>query len=108
MSHSLSDVQRALRVINWTVVRDMEDGETFGVVLDGQHKNVSKMQSDDHRDNDYDTDIYVVVAIDGQYFKKTGWNSNSSHCYGYGDEDVTWSEGLTEVHPDVRPITHYV
>ena len=108
MKFSLHDVQVALRVINWTVVREMADGEEFGVVLDGQHRTAIKRQSDTHHDSDYETDIYVVVEIDGQFFKKTGWNSSSSHCYGYGDEDVTWSDGLTEVRPDVRPITHYV
>jgi hypothetical protein len=104
----LSDVEKALKVINWTIVRDMADGEEFGIVLDGQHKTVVKLQSDDHRDSDYERDIYVVVGIGGQFFKKTGYMSSDSHCYGYGDEDVTWNHGLSEVRPDVRPVTHYV
>lgn len=95
-----------MRLFDWEQILALKDGETFGVVVDGQHHTAAKVMSKNRYDEEYDNDLEVVIEIDGRYFRKTGWANVGSHCYGeYGP---SWNEGLTEVKPKIVPATDWV
>lgn len=45
------------------------------------------------------TQVWVVVEINGQYFKKEGYHSS--------EEGVVWDGAVTEVQPKTKTITYY-
>ena len=102
---NLNDVENALRLFDFERILEMDDGEEFGVVLDGQHHTATKLQGKLSGDDSYDRKCWVVVGIGDQFFRRDGYANSAS--YSYGDYDrIVW-ERLREVQPRVVPGVSY-
>jgi hypothetical protein len=101
----LSDAKAALRATDWSDLLDQGEGAKFAVLVDGEAVLAEVVATEDKEDYDYDHKMTVVVRVGHQYFRKTGSQTNGSHCYG--DYDASWYD-LEEVRPSEKPVTIYV
>lgn len=102
-----AEVQSAFTYIDWSALLEAEDGAEFPVRADGRVDIAKRVQGRKPEDADYDTKVHVIVQVGERFFRKNGWLSNSSHCFGYDDGDLTWDAGLDEVKPQIKPTTYY-
>lgn len=99
------EAEKALKHLDWTELRRAPIGEKFAALVDGEAVLGETVAKDDHIDSDVATDVFVVVKVANQYFKKSGWLSNDSHCSWVDEDDLTWRYELTEVRPKEKTIT---
>lgn len=100
----LDTAVEALRVVYWDDLLNAPDGKKFAIMIDGEPAIARKVHSVDKEDSDYDRDLEVIVEIEGQFFRKTGWANVGSHCYG--EYTPSWND-LTEVFPKTKTIITY-
>jgi sulfur carrier protein ThiS len=100
----LHEANEVLRYADWSNLLTANDGETFAVKVNGEAVLATKVSSNEKEDYDYDRRLSVVVEVQGQFFKKTGYAQNGSHCYG--DYEPSWDE-MTEVFPHLTTVTTY-
>lgn len=104
MSLSLTEAERVFKHVDWSDLLESEDGTPFAVLVNGEPTVARVVQTTDDRDDENDRDIAVVVEIDGQYFRKEGYGSVGSHCYG--EYTPSWY-GLKAVRPRETVVTVY-
>lgn len=99
----VTEVVQATKFIDWSELLDAADGTTFPIVINGEVVTATKVHSDG-QEHDYDeNDLFVVIEVQGRYFRKNGWGVNGSHCYG--DYTPSWESSLNEVSPATKTVT---
>ena len=83
--------------IGWSEVAYMDEGEPMALLID--EKAVLAVRRGSSHLGVGATDIWVVIEIDGRYFKKTGYHQSHDGTY--------WDGAVTEVRPQEKTITVY-
>lgn len=96
----------ALKFVNWDNLVDVEDGFEFAVIAEGEPVIARKVHSEKKYDYDYDRKLVVVVQIGEQFYRRTGWLRNESHCSWDGEES-RWHNDITEVRARTETVTLY-
>ena len=98
-NYTATEVQSAVRGGDyfWTDLNEQEDDYTTAVLLQGEPVVMTKgAGKEGEYEDEGSQDIYVVVRVGSQFFKKTGYYTS------YGGS--TWNSGLREVKPEVKTI----
>jgi hypothetical protein len=101
----IREAEQVFKFVGWQDVLDSADGTQFGVILNGEPTVATKVHSENKADEDYERDLVVIVEINGQYYRKTGYGMVGSHCYG--DYEPSWNSGLEEVTPQEQTVVVY-
>lgn len=98
MSFTTTDIANAVEDrIGWPEVAYMDKGEAFALLLDGRA--VLAHREDSSKLGVGATDIWVVIEIEGRYYRKTGYHQSHDGTY--------WDGSVTEVRPKEKLVTVY-
>ena len=82
----------------WSELSDQPDGYVTALLVCGEPVVITKVAG---KEGDYEggdnQDVFVVIKVGTQYFKKTGYFTSHSGS--------TWNSTLREVHPVTKTVT---
>lgn len=97
--YTIAEVRKAFRGLELTELGNSADGTEDVILLRGEVVKVAKAGAV-MGDNDSDgEEIWIVIKVGDQFFKKTGWY--------YSHSGAKWNDGVTEVKPVQKFVTVY-
>lgn len=98
--YTTTEVSNAISSYSWTDLSEQVDGYVTAIILRGEPLVVTKLAG---KDGDYEDegeqDVFVVVKVGNQFFKKSG--------YYYSHSGSEWSGTLKEVKAVTKTVTVY-
>jgi hypothetical protein len=96
MSFTARDVGDAIDDrLGWSEIANMDEDEPMALLINGHAMLTVRRGMSEIREGD----IWVVVEIDGRFFKKTGYHQSHDGTY--------WDGSVSEVKPQQKTITVY-